>query len=348
MHDTLVLHILRETAALQAIEPEWRALWDSDPHATPFQSPAWLLPWWRQFGQPELTAITIRRRHRLIGLLPFYIYREPRSGGRQLLLIGSGTSDYLDGLLAPECSPDDVLRALHLLRSSISWDLASLTQLRPGSRLFQALASRANPFPTESCWQMPAAPVSGLPRTIRRNVTQRSNRARRTGSLEFTLATASTSMADFESLVSLHKERWQTRGQDGIFHDPRVLAWHREAVPLLARRGLLRLFGLRHNGETIAAMYCLADSPSRASRSLYVYIPAFSPRFATLSPGTLLLAHAVEQSAAEGIQTIDLLRGHEPYKQLWHMEPAPTFGCEVPRNAPRHAPSQAPDLVEAA
>src|SRR6185437_15341616 len=174
MHDTLVLHILRETAALQAIEPEWRALWDSDPHATPFQSPAWLLPWWRQFGQPELTAITIRRRHRLIGLLPFYIYREPRSGGRQLLLIGSGTSDYLDGLLAPECSPDDVLRALHLLRSSISWDLASLTQLRPGSRLFQALASRANPFLTESCWQMPAAPVSGLPRTIRRNVTQRS------------------------------------------------------------------------------------------------------------------------------------------------------------------------------
>jgi CelD/BcsL family acetyltransferase involved in cellulose biosynthesis len=344
MHDNIDLRILRDTAALEAIEPQWRALWDSDPLATPFQTPEWLLPWWRHFGQPELTAVAIHRDGKLTGLLPFYIYREPGSGQRQLLLIGAGTSDYLDGVFAPECTPNDILRAIDFLRSSVSWDLASLTQLRTGSRLLQALTSHAGRFPTESCWHMPAVPASELPATIRRNVTQRRNRARRTGSLEYTLARASTCVTDFEFLVRLHNERWQTRGQGGIFHDPRVLAWHREAVPLLASRNLLRLFSLRHNGETIAAMYCLADSPLRATRSLYVYIPAFSPRFAKLSPGTLLLAHAVDQSAAEGIQTIDLLRGHEGYKQLWHMEPAPTFGCEVPR----HLPSASPALEEAA
>jgi CelD/BcsL family acetyltransferase involved in cellulose biosynthesis len=329
MHDSVDLRILRSTASLEAIEPEWRLLWDSDSNATPFQSPEWLLPWWHQFSQPDLTAITIRRRHWLIGLLPFYIYREPHAGQRQLLPIGVGTSDYLDGIFAPGCSSDDVLRALDLLRSSASWDQGSLTQLRPGSRLFQALASHAS-FPTESCWRMPAAPASELPRKIRQNVAHRSNRARRQGLLEYTLADASSCLSAFESLVHLHNERWQMRGQGGIFHDPRVLAWHREAVPLLARRGLLRLYSLRHKHETVAAMYCLADPPRRPNRSLYVYIPAFSLRAAKISPGTLLLAHAVEQSAHEGIEMIDLLRGQERYKQLfWHMQPAPTFGCNV-------------------
>ena len=343
MHEKLELRLLRDTASLEALEPEWRALWQSDPHATPFQTPEWLLPWWRQFSQPELTAVTIRRTGKLIGFLPFYIYREPVSGRRQLLLIGAGTSDYLDGVFAPDCTPEHVGCALHLLVDSVSWDQGCATQLRPGSRLLATLTFASRPFPTECCWRMPAVPASALPRKIRQNVAQRTNRALREGPVEYALADVSTCRTDFDALVSLHSERWQSRGEGGVFHDPRVLAWHQEAVPRLASVGLLTLFSLRRRGETMAAMYCLADPPGKTSRSLYVYIPAFSPRYAKLSPGTLLLAHAVEHAAAEGMSTVDLLRGNERYKQLWHMEAAPTFGCNVP-----HARSAASPLREAA
>src|SRR3954467_7238622 len=34
---------------LTRLLPQWWALWDRCPSATPFQSPAWLLPWWRAF-----------------------------------------------------------------------------------------------------------------------------------------------------------------------------------------------------------------------------------------------------------------------------------------------------------
>lgn len=339
MHDGEVA-MVRSTTGLMALEPEWRTLWASDAHATPFQSPEWLLPWWRQFGQPELAAVVIRRRAKLVCLLPFYIYREPQSGLRQLLLIGAGTSDYLDGVFAPECSAADLARGLELLHSSVSWDQGFVTQLRGGSMLLQVLSGHAGRFATDSCWRTDLS-VGSLPRKIRQNVVHRSNRAWRMGTVEYTVADAPTCLADFESLVRLHSERWALRGEGGVFRDPRVLEWHREALPLLARRGLVRLSCLRLNGETIAAMYCLADLPGRVSRSLYVYIPAFSPRFAVLSPGTLLLAHEVERAAAEGIETIDMLRGNEPYKQLWRAQPAPTFGCETPHRPSRAAVQEA-------
>ena len=35
---------------LERLREEWLALWRRSPTATPFQSPMWLLPWWRAFG----------------------------------------------------------------------------------------------------------------------------------------------------------------------------------------------------------------------------------------------------------------------------------------------------------
>ena len=64
--------------------------------ATPFQSPAWLLAWWRYFGTREPLLLTARARCELVGLLPLYLLREP--GCRKLLPIGVGLSDYVEAL----------------------------------------------------------------------------------------------------------------------------------------------------------------------------------------------------------------------------------------------------------
>jgi len=49
-----MLEILRTTSELEWFRPEWEKLWSEDSNATPFQHPAWLLPWWHQFGQDDL------------------------------------------------------------------------------------------------------------------------------------------------------------------------------------------------------------------------------------------------------------------------------------------------------
>src|SRR5205823_11190865 len=51
---------------LEALLPEWIALWQRVPHATPFQSPLWLTAWWRQFGTGMARIVIAHAGGRLI------------------------------------------------------------------------------------------------------------------------------------------------------------------------------------------------------------------------------------------------------------------------------------------
>lgn len=334
MRNGVRCELIRTTSELEAFQSSWRTLWSEDARATPFQRPEWLLPWWRQFGQPDLRAVIVLQQGRPIAFLPFYIYREPTSDERQLLLIGAGTTDYLDGIFTPECTPEYVQLAIDLLQAEGGWDVLYATQLRPESMLLQALsrqsASEVRRFETESCSRMAAVSMAGLPVKIRRNAMYYRNRALRQGKLEFTVAGASDWAESFEALERLHTKRWQSSGEPGVLADPRVLGWHREALPLLQASGLLRLCCLRLNGETIGVLYSLIDPASWPERTQYFYLTAFSIEHADLRPGTLLLGYAIEHAAEEGVKTIDMLRGNESYKKIWHVQPVSTYGFALP------------------
>jgi hypothetical protein len=71
---------VRDLGGLAALRPEWRALWRRCPAATPFQSPAWLLPWWRHLGGGELLAIAVRDGERLVGDGPLAATKEQLAG----------------------------------------------------------------------------------------------------------------------------------------------------------------------------------------------------------------------------------------------------------------------------
>ena len=328
----LRIHLLRTTAELEAFAPTWRALYEADAEATPFQHPAWLIPWWRQFGQPELRAIVLSRGGVPVGLLPLYIYSDPRSGERHLLPLGIGTTDYLGGVFAPTCTAADIRRALEVVADDSGWDTLHLPQLRPGSRLLEALAGvpGAQPFDAQPCSRMPAVPMTQLPGRIRQNAAYYRKRAARQGNIVLNTIHASDIPATFNTLVRMHTERWQQAGQPGVFADSRVTEWHREALPLLNAAGLLRMCTLTLNNEVIGVLYSLADPPGLPDRTSYVYLTAYSRKHADVGPGTVLLALAIEETAREGIRTIDILRGDEAYKRLWHFEPTPTHGISIP------------------
>ncbi len=332
--DPCTAEVLRTAHELEALAGEWVALWEADPRATPFQRPEWLLPWWRQFGQPGLRAVTVRRGGKLVGLLPLYIYHHP-GGERQLLLVGAGTSDYLDGVFAPECEADAVDRALALLAREPDWDVAQLTQLLPHSPVYAALQRRkeAVAYSGDRCLRCPAVPVAGLPPKVRAEVRYCRNYARAGGPLTLEVADGGTCASLLEELVRLHTGRWQQAGEPGVLADPRVLAAHREAVPLLQQSGLLRLLALRSSGEAIAVLYSLLDPPGRSPRVQYFYLSGFSPAHARWKPGTLLTALAMEHAVGQGVATVDMLRGSEPYKKFWHAVPVPTYGFALPRTS---------------
>ena len=91
--------VIADAAALAALEPAWWDLFRRSPRATPFQSPAWLLPWWQTFAPGRPATVAIWQGNRLRALAPLLCRDTGRR--RRLLPIGIGVSDYLDVLLDP-------------------------------------------------------------------------------------------------------------------------------------------------------------------------------------------------------------------------------------------------------
>ena len=271
----------------------------------------------------------------MLALLPLYVLPGSGLGERQLLLVGAGTSDYLDGGFSPACAPEHLRPAMKLLADEGGWDRAHLTQLRASSPLLRALNGMDGPgvarYPGESCGRRAAGPMRALPPKLRAEVLYHRNAALGLGKLALELAGEHTWKPMFEQLVRFHTERWQGAGEPGVLADPRVLAHHRDAIPRLLASGRLRLCALRAGSETLGVLYALVDPPGRSERTQYFYLMGFAPEHARLRPGTLLTALATEHAADEGVATIDMLRGDESYKKFWHVERVPTLGVSFDR-----------------
>jgi hypothetical protein len=109
---SIVTQTLTTLADMENVRSDWRALWQRAAAATMFQSPDWLIPWWRHFAPGHLTCIALWRGEELVGIAP--LYREECS--RRLLPLGISLSDYLDVLLAEELSDN----ARHAMQAEIA------------------------------------------------------------------------------------------------------------------------------------------------------------------------------------------------------------------------------------
>jgi CelD/BcsL family acetyltransferase involved in cellulose biosynthesis len=319
----LLTEVLTTPDALEQLRPEWQRLWSEDERATPFQSPAWLLPWWKHVGVGTLASVALRCAHsgQLVGFAPLYVYMDTVSASRHLFPIGMVTTDYVDLLAAPGREGEVARALLSCLAGRMhEWDVIEFPQLRADSPLLDACAGwRGEIRPAEP---HPVLPLAGegdlpIPKSMAANLRTCRNRAARAGTVKFEQADAASLPEFLDALLRLHASRWTERGQPGVLAEPPVQACHAEAAPLLHAEGLLRLHGLRLDGELVAVLYCLADLPRRQACRCYYYIGGFDPRFATLGPGTLLVAHAIREAMKEGATGFDFLRGAELYKYRW-------------------------------
>jgi CelD/BcsL family acetyltransferase involved in cellulose biosynthesis len=316
MRAELHTETVRREEALAALEPEWWELWRQVRSATPFQSPAWLIPWWRHFHPGELLVAIARMGERLLGLAPFYV----EEGSGRILPVGISVSDYLDVLIAPghEALAGGALVA-HVAGAGGSWGEWSLEELAPDALALslpvpagcEESFSPQSPCPVLAC--LAHADIrSMVPSSQRRHLNLARNRAARRGEIRIDQADAADAPAFLDVLFRLHEARWRSRGKEGVLADDRVRRFQRAALPRLSDAGLSRCYVLRIAGTPAAAYYGLMHR-ERA----YAYLTGFDPDFTYESPGVILLAHAIEQALREGAREFHFLRGPEPYKYGW-------------------------------
>jgi CelD/BcsL family acetyltransferase involved in cellulose biosynthesis len=319
MTSGLAIREVRTTEELEALAPAWWALWRRAPQATPFQAPAWLIPWWRSFQPGELQTIAVEADGRLVALAPLYLETGPL--GRRLLPVGISLSDYLDVLLDPDVAPDAGAAIMaHLAGAEWPWEVLELQELAPGAA---ALALPVAAGLEETSAGQSACPVLTLPGGVeglaeciparqRRKLRMARNRAERLGGVDIVRADGNSSQAFLQALFDLHRARWRSRGASGVLDSAEVRRFHRAAIGGLAEAGLARLYEVRSEGRTIGAYYGLVHG----GRAL-AYLTGFDPAYERISPGTLLVGHAIAEAVREGAREFHFLRGQETYKYGW-------------------------------
>jgi len=322
---------IADPARLDELGGAWRELWRRDPHATPFQHPAWLLPWWRHLGEGELRALALWNRGTLAGLL--LLYRRDEPGGARWRFVGVATSDYLGGVFDP--------RRGEAPREALAWigdslprgETCECAQLPAGTGLARAAAPsglaeiRRAGEPTHVIALDPiaaGAPEAPLTAKLRHNLGTARRRAERAGPLRLRSSQCGGASDLFEHLVRLHAVAWARRGDAGVLRDPRVLAAHREGLTMLHHDGAAALYALEVGERLVAVVYTLRDAGTTRPPHVYSYLGGFDPEAAGWSPGALILREVIRDAAAGGAARFDFLRGGETYKARFGARPVPT------------------------
>jgi CelD/BcsL family acetyltransferase involved in cellulose biosynthesis len=330
--------------ALQALAPEWSDLWERCPDATPFQHPAWLVPWWECFGdQPgwRLWTLAVRSGDRLVAVAPLFIHPGPDPRFRQVSPVGIGNTDYLGPLADPEDESGAISAILdHLLAHADRWAVCDLEELRERDpllsvRMPDGLAAEASPqstCPVLALLNDAQAFFAGRSAWLRRNLRRGTRRLEERAELSFHTADADTLPEFLDAFFRLHEQRWRAEGQDGLLQGEAMRRFHRESSARLMQAGLLRLHGMRLDGRLVAIFHGLGGHGR-----VHAYLGGYEPELGRDSPGTLIAAYAIEQAIAERASELDFLRGQEKYKYDWGAEDTRTHRLRI-----RHARS--PDL----
>jgi CelD/BcsL family acetyltransferase involved in cellulose biosynthesis len=349
----LIVGEVRDAAGFHALEAEWRALYDRCPDLAPFQSWEWVEAWHRVFV-PErpsgwlgngwaspwtrrIRVLCARRparpgqggRGELVGILPLSISSYYGFPLRKLGFMGDPLSDYQETI-----APADMRAACaaafarHLGAAARDWELLDLPNLHESSPLAElpGLAGEAGRG-HGTVGQVAVhrlCPVLRLPSTFDEVLKQlgknlRANLGRRRRQLERLHGAVLDTVRDPDELPSamtdlfaLHNARWQERGVGGAFAAEEIQRFHRLVAARFLERGWLRLHRLSAGGRTGAALYCFA----RGGRVLY-YLSGFDLELSKLSPGNVILGHAIASAIDEGAREFDFLRGDEGYKLEW-------------------------------
>ena len=309
------LEVIQDLPRLRQIEPAWAALAEAVPSSTPFQLPPWQLTWWHHFGSGQLRVFSWWEETLLIAIIP--CFRHHWEGRRQLTLIGSGISDYLEPLLHPSHANSILPQLQRYLQSSADWDICNWQDLAvntplhllKGSLLEDTICSEVPLTGNfEDFWQ-------ARPKDMRRNLRRYSERARSVAPITFETTTSADEEL-LDALICLHAARWEKRGESGMIAANNSSDFLRDIARQFASRNMLRFFTIRF-GEKVVAL--VLTFPYR--ETIYSYMSALDPDHEILGFGRTLLYEAIRHSYQYGYRAWNFCRGDEHYKFAWGAKP---------------------------
>ncbi|MEN6452391.1 MAG: GNAT family N-acetyltransferase [Thermoguttaceae bacterium] len=333
--------------------------WERLAGGVPFRSWTWLSNWWRHYGPRDdgptrtqlATLCVFDQDDTLVGIAPWYIDRSAVRG-RVLRFLGSGEvcSDYLGVLCQPgregpvvEAIADFLVRsALDDSPDALHWDLLKLdgvdaedVAMAELGRHLAGSGCAIHRRPSANCWRLELPTdwesyTAALGKQQRRTVRRLERQLLDTERVTLHVVTRFDELTRaMDILVDLHQRRRRSLGEPGCFASPRFLAFHRDVVPELLRRGMVQLYWLEIDGRPAAAEYHLASGGV-----LYVYQAGVEPELLDQQPGNVINLAILRWAIERGYRAYDFLRGDEPYKARFGATPRPCVELQIAAPCP--------------
>ena len=300
--------------SFQEIQTEWEELLTLSPVNTLFLTPQWQQVWWDTFGDgKKMAGFYVRTSEGVMAIASL-----ARQGNAVTFMGGPETFDYNDFMVRPGFEPTFFGQLLQCLEQK-NFDTLTLYSLAENSPTLAYLPERARQegYSVEVA-EEDVAPGLALPSTwedylaqlSKKNRHELRRKFRRLESTEnwrwYCVDEEDQAMArldDFLRLMrmsDLEKERYMTEQRETFF---------RNIARLTSQMGLLKLFFLEMNGETVATALCFDYGSSRL-----LYNSGYNPDYGYFSVGLLLNALCLGDAIDRGKEYFDFLRGSEPYK----------------------------------
>lgn len=275
---------------------------------TPFHTREYLMAYRRTFGARK-------KFHRLRGGKDAGAFLMTRGrSARRLEWWGAGIHDIGDAAYdCPEAAAD-LWRKIESLAAH--HDGAHLAQIPAGSQLVAlAQASGWHVGEAEKCPVLCLPPtweeyLKLLGKNMREQIKRYPRRLEKQFAVEYELAQTETQIQTaLSDLFRLHGARWRARGQTGVLATARRQKFHRAVCSAFAKRGWLRLWTLRCDGQAVCVLLNYFYQGK-----YYFFIGGFAPEFSRWSVGVCLFSRVLRQAIEEGATEFDFLKGEEEYK----------------------------------
>ncbi|MFG3657421.1 GNAT family N-acetyltransferase [Streptomyces sp. NPDC047706] len=313
--------VVTEEPAFAALAPVWGRLHGRSPAATPFQSHAWLHSWWLSYGRPgRLRLVLVRAGGELVAAAPLMRVTRPLPS---LVLLGGAISDYGDVLLDGEHGEGALAALTEGLARAARTALIDLREVRPGGaaeRVYERWHGPRHRVSDSLCLELPAVPMADLVARLPSKSQQRARaklRRLRAMGVERSVVKPDEVERALGRLLELHRLQWQGRKVTSEHLRPRFRDHLVRAVAGMVRTGDAVVTEFRLDGEVVTVDLTLT-SRWLSGGYLYGAHPALREHKADVA--AMLLEACAEQTRAEGLSTLSLLRGDEPYKHHWRPE----------------------------
>ncbi|MGI9071670.1 MAG: GNAT family N-acetyltransferase [Bryobacteraceae bacterium] len=313
----VTLELIDNFPRLIEIEPEWSSFARTIAGITPFQLPQWLLSWWMHFGNGQLHVLVFRENDAIVGLVP--CFRHQWNGLRQMTLIGSGISDYLEPAIDPQHRPAILQHLRGHLKAEMDWDICDWQDLSVDTPL-RGLAPQGK-FELASTSDVPCSEIrlagtfdefqNARPKDLKRNLRRYRKKAEAMGSAQFEVVKEGQPEL-IKALIDLHDAKWQRRGEPGMIQANGSAEFLCDVARKFAHGDMLRFFSLRFRDQIAAIILAFPYGST-----MFGYLSAFDPEHEALGLGRTLLLEAIRYCYQNGYRAWNFLRGDEPYKFWW-------------------------------